>query len=104
MKMLKGAMAIIVAAVVVTMVFGCSKAKSHVQKIQDLQKKACACTDKACAEAALKDFAVIYEGMKKSNASGTEAELKQIHDASKATTECIVKQGVTADQIKDIFK
>lgn len=104
MKMFKGSMAIIVAVLVIAMVSGCSKAKTHVQKIQDLQKTACACADKACAEASLKDFQAIYQDMKKSNASGTEAELKQIHDASKATTECLVKKGITADQIKSIFQ
>ncbi len=102
--MLKGAMAIFVAALVAAMIIGCSKAKTHVEKVQNLQKKACACADKACAEDALKDFQALYQDMKKSDASGNKEELKQIHDASKATTQCLVKQGITADQIRTIFK
>jgi len=95
MKILKNLMIIVVVGVVMAMASGCKKTNKYVGQLADIEKKACACADKSCADAAFKDFIAVVGDMKKTQekVNNDDGQKLGIHTAN--IFKCIVKNGVS---------
>jgi hypothetical protein len=76
----------------------------YIKKTQGIEKKACTCTDNACAKLALKDYQSLFEELKQNRATGTVEELRQINASTKKIHECLKKNRITEKEINDIIK
>lgn len=92
--MLKIASIIVVIGFVMTAVFGC-KGKSYVTQLADLEKKACACADKNCADAAFKDFMAIVADMKKTEAKVTNEDGQKLGTSTANIVKCLMAKGIS---------
>jgi len=81
---------------------GLNKVESVVKQYEDLQKKACACTDVACARSALEEFKNL--SIKYKDLRANQDQLNRVTEASKNFTICIMKRGVTIKEIMDLQK
>jgi hypothetical protein len=83
----------------------CGRKKiDYIKKTQGIEKKACTCTDNACAKLALKDYQSLFEELKQNRATGTVEELRQINASAKKIHECLKKNRITEKEINDIIK
>jgi hypothetical protein len=69
-----------------------------VKQLERLAKAACACKVKSCAEAGLATLSELYHTYK--DAMAEEKALKKVEKASAKTARCLVKKGVTQEQLK----
>ena len=98
MKIFSNITAVLAALSIVAAASGC-KSKSYAVQLSDLDKKACACKDKACGESALKELKSIFEDMNKTKATGSNEELQQISQSSGNIAKCIIQSGVAPQDV-----
>ena len=94
MKMLKNVTIIMVVGFVMAMAFGCKKDK-YVNQLADIEKKACVCADKNCAEAAFKDFMAVVADMKKTEAKVSNDDGQKLGTHTANIVKCIMAKGVS---------
>jgi len=94
MKMLRNIAILIVVGFVMTIAFSC-KGKNYVKQLGDIEAKTCACADKACAEAAFKDFMAVVEDMKKTEAKVTNEDGQKLGTSTASIVKCLMAKGVS---------
>ncbi len=93
MKMLKSATIVVLIGFVMGAAFGCKK--SYVNQLADLEKKACACADKGCADSAFKDFMTVVEDMKKTEAKVSNEDGQKLGTSTANIVKCLMAKGVS---------
>jgi hypothetical protein len=94
MKLLRNAAIVVVIGFVMGAAFSC-KGKSYVSQLADLEKKACACADKTCADAAFKDFMAVVEDMKKTEAKVSNEDGQKLGTSTASIVKCLMAKGVS---------
>lgn len=94
MKMVKSIAIVVVIGFVMGAALGC-KGKSYVNQLADIEKKACACADKPCAEAAFKDFMKVVEDMKKTEAKVSNEDGQKLGASTAGIVKCLMGKGVS---------
>jgi len=69
-----------------------------VKQLAHLAKTACACKVKSCTEAGLATLSSLYKTFK--DAEAGEKDLKKIEKSAGKVAKCLVKRGVTAEQLE----
>jgi hypothetical protein len=87
-------------AFIMSMTFGCKKRNKYVDQLSDIEKKACACADKTCAEAALKEFIAVVDDMKKTQIKVTNDDGQKLGSHTANIFKCIMKNGVSPATIQ----
>jgi hypothetical protein len=95
MKMLKSITAILVVGFVMVMASGCKKGGSYVEKLADIEKKACACADKNCADQEFKAFMAIVEDMKKTSAKVSNEDGQKLGMSTANIVKCLIGKGIS---------
>lgn len=80
----------------------CNLGGEDADRFEALQRKACACSDNACATAVLAEFESAVQEMKSSRAN--QENSARILEASQQTTVCLVRNGVPPKDIQDAVK
>ncbi len=93
MKILKHATIIVVIGFVMGAAVGCKK--SYVTQLADIEKKACACADKNCSDAAFKDFLAVVEDMKKTEAKVSNEDGQKLGTSTASIVKCLMAKGVS---------
>jgi hypothetical protein len=93
--MLKNVTIIMVVGFVMAMALGCKKGKSYVDQLGDIEKKACACADKNCADASFKDFMAVVADMKKTEAKVSNDDGQKLGTHTANIVKCIMAKGVS---------
>lgn len=73
-----------------------------VGKIEALQTKACACTNKSCAANALKDFRTLFLEVKDLRVG--KSDYNRIKKASAGITKCLLKNGISPQQVMKVIR
>lgn len=97
MNILRNGAAILAVIVLMALAAGCKK--NYVNQMQDLEKKACACRDKACAELALKELKVISEDMDARKTTNSNDELQNMSQSFGNITKCIIQSGIAPQDV-----
>jgi hypothetical protein len=95
MKILKNVTIIMVVGFFIATAFGCKKSNKYVDQLADIEKKACACADKTCADAAFKDFMTVVADMKKTEAKVSDDDGQKLGTHTANIVKCIMKNGVS---------
>ncbi len=94
MKIIKTATALVVAGFVM-MAPGCKKGGSYVNKLADLEKQACACADKVCADREFKNFMAIVEEMKETKAKVSNEDGQKLGMSTANIVKCLMSKGIS---------
>lgn len=100
MKILKAVTTLVVAGFVMILSVGCKKTGTYVDKLAELEKKACACADKGCAEQEFKHFIAIVDEMKKTNAKVTDEEGRKLGMSTANIVKCLMSKGISPVDIQ----
>ncbi|MBN1497953.1 MAG: hypothetical protein JXA07_14365 [Spirochaetes bacterium] len=100
MKILKGVAALFVVGFVMIMAPGCKKGNSYVDKLSDLEKNACACADKDCADREFKNFLAIVEDMKTTKARVSNDDGQKLGMSTANIVKCLMSKGISPVDIQ----
>lgn len=89
------------AALTVTLALGAcgGGAEEAIKDFEALNKKACACTDKACADAAFEELRALADRHKNAT-SHREADVEKLTYWLEGAAKCLVAKGVTLEQLQ----
>lgn len=107
MKILQNVTIMMLVAFIIAMAYGCKKSNTYVDQLSDIEKKACACTDKNCADGALKDFMAVVADMKKTQHKVTNDDGQKLGVHTANIMKCIMKNGISPLSIQkelEIYK
>jgi hypothetical protein len=86
-------------------VLSCSENNiDYIQKTRDIEIKACACKDTECAKQALRDYKALFDELKRTSATGSTKELRQMNDSAKKIQACLINNKITEQEITDLLK
>ena len=88
-----------VAIALMAAAFGCLKGKSYVSQMADLEKKACACADKSCAESCLRDYLGVIDDMKKTGFKMSPDEGLKLASSTRGLVRCLIEKGISPDAV-----
>ncbi|MBP7738954.1 MAG: hypothetical protein KA369_23490 [Spirochaetes bacterium] len=99
MNIIRNATIFLMAGFIILIAFGCKK--SFVDQMAKVEKKACACADKGCADGAFKDLIDVYDGFIRSKANTTlpTEELTKFYVSYGKTVGCLKDRGVPFESI-----
>jgi hypothetical protein len=83
--------------VVALALLACSMGDKEEARYEAIEKKACACADKTCADSAFADFKQAFNETKTTRVNQENSQ--RISKASEKTTICLIKQGVAISEI-----
>ena len=81
---------------------GCGAGSDAVSKVAAVEKQACACTDRACADEALVEFKRVFEEVRHEKVSKENSQ--KLKESAEQITRCLLKQGVPANKIREQIK
>lgn len=74
---------------------------SYVKQLAVIERKACTCPDKNCAETVLKDFLAVVGDMKETNAQVSTEESKKLETSTTNIVNCLMFNGIEAITIQE---
>jgi len=81
---------------------GCDKGRKAAKEVEKMSEKACACKDKACAEATWKELKAVIEKHKKTR--GDEEAQKRFATATGAAANCLIQQGISPQEVAEFLQ
>ena len=104
---MQGKLNIIVSLLIImliTLFSRCNRGEKYAITMEKIAAKACVCKSKQCSKKLLKEFNSFFFEMKKKNAKANHKNTKRIEKALKKTQVCLVKNGLSINEIYNFIK
>jgi hypothetical protein len=88
-------------ACMAALISGCVKSVSYLDRIATLEKQACACMDKACADKAFNEFLATARELKKEDVKLNDENNKKLGNHTAAIIRCVMMKGVVPSTMQE---
>ncbi len=88
---------IIVLAGLVGVLLACNQGEDEAKALEDIQTRACACADEACARGVFNDFKTTVSKIKDKRAS--KENYARVTAATTEATKCFIQKGVKPNEV-----